>query len=144
MSFFLTKLPKSSYNFFFKFNLRYTKGIDLWSLGCILGEMIRGKPLFPGSCTVNQVERIISALPDATDRDIQSIGAGYGSSLLSQTSKCSHPKLDELLSGAPDEAKSLVKSLLLFDPAARLTAKEAMCHNYIEKYMGFLKFLGFF
>lgn len=36
-------------------NKTYTKGIDMWSLGCILGEMIRGKPLFPGSCTVNQV-----------------------------------------------------------------------------------------
>lgn len=37
-------------------NKTYTKGIDMWSLGCILGEMIRGKPLFPGSCTVNQVK----------------------------------------------------------------------------------------
>lgn len=39
-------------------NKNYTKGIDMWSLGCILGEMIRGRPLFPGSCTVNQVYNI--------------------------------------------------------------------------------------
>lgn len=36
-------------------NKNYTKFIDMWSLGCILGEMCRGKPLFPGSCTINQV-----------------------------------------------------------------------------------------
>lgn len=39
-------------------NKQYTKGIDMWSLGCILGEMCRGKPLFPGSCTINQVETL--------------------------------------------------------------------------------------
>lgn len=42
---------------------RYTKGVDMWSLGCILGEMLLGKPLFPGSSTVNQIERIMAALP---------------------------------------------------------------------------------
>lgn len=42
---------------------RYTKGIDMWSLGCILGEMIVGKPIFPGSSTVNQVEKIMAAIP---------------------------------------------------------------------------------
>jgi serine/threonine protein kinase len=26
----------------------YNKPIDLWSVGCILAEMIDGKPLFPG------------------------------------------------------------------------------------------------
>lgn len=28
---------------------RYTKGVDMWSLGCILGEMLLGKALFPGN-----------------------------------------------------------------------------------------------
>lgn len=41
-------------------NKKYTKGIDMWSLGCILGEMCKGKPLFPGSCTINQVENMKS------------------------------------------------------------------------------------
>jgi mitogen-activated protein kinase 15 len=26
----------------------YTKGVDMWSLGCILGELLNGKPIFPG------------------------------------------------------------------------------------------------
>ncbi|KAL7053554.1 hypothetical protein AAHC03_027025 [Spirometra sp. Aus1] len=44
----------------------YTKGVDLWSMGCILGEMLAGKPLFPGASTLNQVERIMAGLPKPT------------------------------------------------------------------------------
>jgi len=33
-------------------------------MGCILGEMLLGKPLFPGSSTVNQMERIMAVLPE--------------------------------------------------------------------------------
>ena len=50
-------------SFFSCVSFSYTKGIDMWSLGCILGEMLTGKPLFPGTSTVNQVEKIMSALP---------------------------------------------------------------------------------
>lgn len=45
---------------------RYTKGVDMWSLGCILGEMLLGKPLFPGSSTLNQLEHIISVIETPT------------------------------------------------------------------------------
>lgn len=41
---------------------RYTKGIDMWSIGCILAEMILGKPLFPGTSTINQVEKIMATI----------------------------------------------------------------------------------
>ncbi|XP_025030985.1 mitogen-activated protein kinase 15-like, partial [Python bivittatus] len=41
----------------------YTKGVDMWSIGCILGEMLLGKPLFPGTSTVNQIEQILHIIP---------------------------------------------------------------------------------
>ena len=36
----------------------YTFGVDMWAVGCILGEMLLGKPIFPGSSTMNQLEKI--------------------------------------------------------------------------------------
>lgn len=35
----------------------------MWSLGCILGEMLRGKPLFPGRSTLHQLELILQTVP---------------------------------------------------------------------------------
>lgn len=49
---------------------RYTKGIDMWSLGCILAEMLAGKPIFPGTSTVNQVERIMATIPVPTPEGV--------------------------------------------------------------------------
>lgn len=41
---------------------RYTKGVDMWAVGCILGEMLSGKPTFPGTSTMNQVRRHVYSL----------------------------------------------------------------------------------
>ena len=35
----------------------------MWSLGCILAEMLLGKPLFPGDSTFDQIEKIIRVIP---------------------------------------------------------------------------------
>ena len=35
----------------------YTKALDIWAVGCILGEMISNKPLFPGKHYLDQVAR---------------------------------------------------------------------------------------
>ena len=40
---------------------KYTAGVDMWSLGCIFGEMLCGKPIFAGTSTLNQVEKIVEA-----------------------------------------------------------------------------------
>ena len=32
---------------------KYTKAVDVWSIGCILGELILGKAVFPGTSTLN-------------------------------------------------------------------------------------------
>ncbi|GFH31910.1 mitogen-activated protein kinase [Haematococcus lacustris] len=38
---------------------KYTYGVDMWSSGCILGELLLGKPIFPGTSTMNQLDRIL-------------------------------------------------------------------------------------
>ncbi|OAF69740.1 Defective in aggregation protein C [Intoshia linei] len=45
----------------------YTTGIDMWSLGCIFGEMMLGKPLFPGTSSLNQIEKILSTIRAPSD-----------------------------------------------------------------------------
>lgn len=40
----------------------YSKAIDVWSVGCIMAEMITGKAPFPGKSTLNQIELIVELL----------------------------------------------------------------------------------
>ncbi|XP_063975791.1 extracellular signal-regulated kinase 2-like [Diachasmimorpha longicaudata] len=113
---------------------RYTKGIDMWSLGCILGEMLLEKPLFPGSSTINQVERIMATLAPPTPEDIASVSAGYGTNLLEKTPNVPHRSLHELFMNFSDSAVDLINSLIVFNPNHRLTAVEALEHPYVADF----------
>ena len=41
---------------------QYTKAIDIWSVGCILAEMLSGKPLFPDRDYHHQLSLILEVL----------------------------------------------------------------------------------
>lgn len=41
----------------------YTENVDIWSVGCIMGEMIRGGVLFPGTDHIDQWNKIIGESP---------------------------------------------------------------------------------
>ncbi|XP_071635961.1 uncharacterized protein [Temnothorax longispinosus] len=113
---------------------RYTKGIDMWSLGCILGEMLLEKPLFPGSSTINQVERIMATLPPPTDEDLISVSAGYGTNLLEKTPNRPRRTLKDLLPEVSQKALDLISNLIVFNPTQRLTAVEALEHPYVADF----------
>lgn len=51
----------------------YGTKADMWSIGCILGEMILGKVAFQGTSTLNQIERIIEVLGKPSDEDLKAI-----------------------------------------------------------------------
>ena len=41
---------------------KYSTPVDLWSCGCIFGEMASGRPLFPGTSDHDQLSRIFKVL----------------------------------------------------------------------------------
>jgi len=113
---------------------RYTKGVDMWSVGCILGELLLGKPLFPGSSTLNQIERIMNVISRPSRADIDSIKSEYGHSILERASARAKKSLGDLLPNVPEDALDLVERLLVFNPEKRLSAKECLSHSYVAKF----------
>ncbi|KAM3596322.1 uncharacterized protein V6R79_012365 [Siganus canaliculatus] len=114
---------------------RYTKGVDMWSLGCILGEMLLGKALFPGTSTINQIEKIMSAIPHPSPEDILAIKSEYGSSVIQRMLLKPQVPLEDLLQpDVPPDALDLLKGLLVFNPDKRLTAEQALQHPYVSRF----------
>ena len=54
---------------------KYTKAVDMWSMGCILAELILGKPVFPGTSTLNQLDRVMEVTGRPSQEDVNSINS---------------------------------------------------------------------
>ncbi|KAJ3261389.1 MAPK protein hog1 [Boothiomyces macroporosus] len=96
----------------------YDKAVDLWSLGCIFGEMLEGKqkPLFPGKDHVDQFTFIAELLGSPPIDVVQSIA--------SENMKVHIANVD----------RDLLSKMLQWDPKKRITAKEALEHPYFDEY----------
>ncbi|EZG88398.1 putative serine/threonine-protein kinase/mitogen-activated protein kinase [Gregarina niphandrodes] len=113
---------------------KYTKGVDMWSLGCILGELMLGKPLFPGSSTLNQLERIIQLIGRPTPEDCQSVKSPYVEHLLDNININKYQSFNDLFHQANPYGIDLLKKLLRFNPSKRITAAEALRHPYVKQF----------
>ena len=51
----------------------YSKALDIWSVGCILGEMINNKPMFPGKHYLDQICKIQELLGTSTKQELSFI-----------------------------------------------------------------------
>lgn len=112
----------------------YTEGVDLWSVGCIFGEMINRSPIFPGENDIDQLGIVIRAL-GTPNNDIWP-----GVTELPDYSKITFPEtapvaLEEIL--ATDEAGPLGSDLFTcfvrYDSAKRLSAEKALDHAYFRE-----------
>uniref|UniRef100_A0A0X3Q2P3 Protein kinase domain-containing protein n=1 Tax=Schistocephalus solidus TaxID=70667 RepID=A0A0X3Q2P3_SCHSO len=112
----------------------YTKGVDLWSMGCILGEMLAGKPLFPGASTLNQVERIMAGLPKPTKEDMDSVKSSYSASVLAKACVKQRKPVADMMKNSDPNGIELMNLFLQFNPHKRITVDEALEHVYVKRF----------
>ena len=113
---------------------KYTKAVDMWSVGCILGELIIGKAIFPGTSTLNQIERVLELIGKPKDEDINSLESPVAYNILSSINVNKKKGFQSFFQGSSDEALDLLKKLLAFNPSHRLTAEQALKHKYVKDF----------
>jgi len=109
----------------------YTTAIDVWSVGCVLAEMLLGQPLFPGESGVDQLVEIIKVLGTPTREEIQAMNPTYTEYKFPQIK--GHPWAKVFRTRTPPEAIDLVCKLLSYTPTTRMTALEACAHPFFDE-----------
>ncbi|XP_073986242.1 cyclin-dependent kinase 4 isoform X1 [Rhodnius prolixus] len=106
----------------------YATPVDIWSVGCIMAEMIKRRPLFAGSSEGDQLDKIfrIIGTPNESEwpKDV-SIG-------LNSFRHRPAINLRDVIPDLCERSKHLLQHMLLFDACKRITAAEALRHDYFN------------
>lgn len=120
---------------------QYSTGVDMWSVGCIFAEMATRKPLFPGDSEIDEIFKIFRILGTPTEVDWP--GVTSFPDFKPSFPKWSRNPDDDIINhdGARvlgEDGIDLLESLLIYDPAGRISAKQACLHPYFNdsKYYG--------
>ncbi|KAK2582745.1 hypothetical protein KPH14_005012 [Odynerus spinipes] len=107
----------------------YTSAIDMWSVGCIFGEMLNNSPLFPGETDIEQLAIVLKYLGSPTAESWPELNT------LPDYNKITFPynkgtTWESIVQDAEPEAIDLIKQILVYNSSKRLSAREALQHTY--------------
>lgn len=112
----------------------YTKALDMWSVGCILAELIGRRPIFPGSDSQNQLTLICEYMGKPPRELIDRVrNEAIRNFVHTEIPNTEPVPMSELYPDASPAACDLLERLLAFDPGKRISCEDALAHPYLEQ-----------
>ncbi|KAL8962275.1 MAG: hypothetical protein Q9193_001297 [Seirophora villosa] len=112
---------------------RYTTAIDMWGVGCVFGEMFKGKPILAGTSDLNQANMIFDLVGSPTEENMP----GWSSLPGCEGVRAFSPRpsmLAHVFRQEGSSAISLLSELLKLDWRKRINAIDALKHPYFTNH----------
>jgi serine/threonine protein kinase len=110
---------------------RYTSAMDIWSVGCIFAELLLRKPILPGNDAQHQLDLIFTLLGTPSEDDILSIPNPRTRERIIRMAKKKPKPFETVFRDANPHAIDLLRRMLMFNPAKRMTVTDALSHPYL-------------
>lgn len=114
--------------------MHYNKTVDIWSVGCIMAELLTGRTLFPGTDHIHQLNLIMEVLGTPNDEFMMKISSESARNYIKSLPAMKKRDFRDVFRGANPLAIDLLEKMLELDSDKRITAEKALAHSYLEKY----------
>uniref|UniRef100_A0A3P8WIK5 mitogen-activated protein kinase n=1 Tax=Cynoglossus semilaevis TaxID=244447 RepID=A0A3P8WIK5_CYNSE len=106
--------------------MHYTQTVDIWSAGCIMAEMLLGKPLFKGNDHLDQLREIMKITGTPAADFVVKLQSQDAKNYIRSLPKVPKKDLHSIFSKASSNAVCVLEKMLLLDPEQRVSASEAL------------------
>ncbi|KAK3517869.1 hypothetical protein QTP70_021845 [Hemibagrus guttatus] len=106
--------------------MHYTQTVDIWSVGCIMAEMLLGRPLFKGNDHLDQLREIMKITGTPAQDFIVKLQSQDAKNYIRSLPKVPKKDLHSIFFKASSDVVSVMDKMLVLDPDKRVSASMAL------------------